>query len=1011
MKRCILIISSKVVLATVILQVLNPPSSDGHDEHLHVSMTESAFQSSDGVSAFLIDNYGSENVPFKTTPALFANPAPFNRALSFSPLDWTKQGSYWEDMTLYNGYTMRCVDHFYTVVPGRTPGEVIGLTDASEPWYAFGFILPGNIENSFIWASQNGTLGPLLLLPLSVTGPNSETWQNARDYEYAALTSTAKATRDENMAHTLYALGHVLHLNQDLSQPDHVRNDNHNIPEHRHIENYGADHYKKNPQWFNLQPHGWLYWQTNGFTKLLDFWDRGLYAGNASALNNDAAGTGKLGLAEFSNGNFLGEDALYKEYFKTADVHYFPFPSLQTGTDFPSVRAHLATGTATSYLKDGRSISRIKISKIADGIPITYHSFLNYLGAVFPRHGGAITRVASTINDTNVLQEYHSVLIPKAVEYSAGILDYFFRGQFGINVSNISGSTYSLQITNNSGQDLTNGAFHLFYDNSSGARAELTGLAFSSGYSGVLASGGAINASFTAPTGATRYTLVYQGTIGTTGSAALDPVDDGIAIATKAFTITPPQCVLAVDNIPGPPSDYDDFAGIYTTTTADFVVPAPGATVQVAVNSAAGVIPGEGDIISGAGEFEIVGFTTSPDPETITFKNKSLVSNVAAGTTVPSGTAIQFREDLEPWKAVYVPSVNRIFVNASWDTILVIRPDNMILESFFHVSNLIDDYAPSLAYAADVDRLYLISSYGGVYVVNPHTHTVDTVISKPANYQINAYDGFYDPVNHRVGFAYRDLGVGGNLLLINTSDNSIAADITDVSDIAAEYSAVDDRVYAANGTTVSVYSGAGLSFVTSLQASGRVLLLRHATVTGEIYGYGPNGGFYIDPLGSSTNATTADFTAPAIGANVTVTLADTSGMIVGQPVSINAVGWTIAAVDSGTQFEAKNLSVTPGTVITTGAVVTWGGPKYTDLPMVTSVGGLFYSTNYQKVVFTGGTHSDTKLFNPISKLVECTVPNTQQDDLIWGCEGTDGKLFVPYQQTAFPFAGGVYVIH
>jgi hypothetical protein len=463
----------------------------------------------------------------------------------FAPITWLVQGSYFEDEQTYGALSvlLRPTDHFYTVEPDRVPGRVIGLTDASEPFFMGYILIPDGITNSFAWASQIGIQGPLSQqtrrdetgessVVLAQVGTNLYNWPFSRQYEFAALTNSIHAARNKNLALMLYSLGHVLHLNQDLSQPDHVRNDNHFSK--AWIEDFGLRNYTHNAQWFSLPPNattGWTNWQAQGFTNLLSYWDRGLFInGNAGGLIDDAAGTvgRKLGLAEFSNGNFLGEDAIYAEYFDSSDLHYFPYPSLQTGTTFPAIRPHLTTGGRTLYLKNGTPIRRIYLDKTGDGIAFSNHSVLNYLGAYFPgrdwSHG--IAEVASTINDGNVLQSYHSRLIPKAVEYSTGILDYFFRGTLGVGFN----ESFGIAITNTSTQDFRGGAFHLFCDDPNGIRTEVTGAGFSPNYPGTLLAGQKITASFNPPSDTANCVVVFQGSIGNT-----DPVDSNIAIAAKKF--------------------------------------------------------------------------------------------------------------------------------------------------------------------------------------------------------------------------------------------------------------------------------------------------------------------------------------------------------------------------------------------------------------------------------------------------------------------------------------------
>lgn len=336
------------------------------------------------------------------------------------------------------------------------------------------------------------------------------------------------------MAHMLFALGRIIHLNQDLSQPDHVRNDEHLIPWHRWIENFGVEIYFHEPNAFPLEPRGWPSWQSNGFSKILDFWDRGHYAGNASALDAEANGGEKLGLAEFCNGNFLGEDATYAEFFSPGSLHYFPLPSL-TNTTQPQINPNNLAGTIidTVSLANHKQGDRVYISKTSAGTNIVHHSALHYFAVLHPpKIESPPMAVALTINDTNVLQEYHAILIPKAIEYSAGILDYFFRGSLAISTPSYTcgadAPTYSMQVTNTSSQDLQGGSFHIFYDDDSSNRTELD---ITTTYTGALPTNGSITVTFTAPDDeTTNYILAYQGTIGATNSVPLDPVDADIGV-------------------------------------------------------------------------------------------------------------------------------------------------------------------------------------------------------------------------------------------------------------------------------------------------------------------------------------------------------------------------------------------------------------------------------------------------------------------------------------------------
>ena len=520
--------------------MLTPILCRGHNWNVHEKIAYSAFQSSDGLNTFLNENLKSTNL----TDYLA------DHTEGRSAGDWLCSGSIMEDEQYYKicgkQFALRVMNHFYDVVPVRTPGQVIGLDDASEPCYNFVGWLPGQMTNSFVWATKD-IPGPEAFG--TQVGTNFYNWRWARYSEFAALTNTSQTARNANMAWLLCSLGHVIHLNQDTTSPDHVRDDNHFTI--HYFEDYGMNNCTNNPQWFAPPAnHGWAYWQSQGFSQLLDFWDRNLYKNNSSAaLIAEAVGTTNLGLAEFCNGNFLGENALYKECADSPN-HVFPFPSLASTTYSNKMASHLVSGVRPVFLNNGDLVNRIYLDKKQDGIIVSNHCVLDYLGVAtgvsqFGPFGlvsvpaPRIQCVSVSIHDNNVLQAYHNILIPKAVEYSAGILDYFFRGTMdvGLNLDTNVGP-YTVTNLNTSGQDFFGGAFYLFGE-TSGIRT----LIVSSNWSEyTLSNGGSMTMTFTdPPPPGTRFISVYQGTIGMANGTALDPVETNIAIAVGRPWIEKPK--------------------------------------------------------------------------------------------------------------------------------------------------------------------------------------------------------------------------------------------------------------------------------------------------------------------------------------------------------------------------------------------------------------------------------------------------------------------------------------
>jgi hypothetical protein len=140
-----------------------------------------------------------------------------------SPDDATRSigdGSALEDNFFKDEGGFRQLNHFYDPITGR------GLSELP--------VLPNRLigQNSFTWASSfncpgvdwGGVAG---IAFRNVGKFNTWSWRNARDYQLFGLTTRERSDRHDALVNMFRSVGQVMHLLQDASQPQHVRNEQH----------------------------------------------------------------------------------------------------------------------------------------------------------------------------------------------------------------------------------------------------------------------------------------------------------------------------------------------------------------------------------------------------------------------------------------------------------------------------------------------------------------------------------------------------------------------------------------------------------------------------------------------------------------------------------------------------------------------------------------------------------------------------------------------------------------
>lgn len=268
--------------------------------------------------------------------------------------------------------------------------------------------------------------------------PNQEvggewSWQDAREYFYIALTGrdfagsdmpllpdeTEEEKRERYFADTFRAVGQLMHLVHDASVPEHTRNDIHVRPAYEgvveNIRNTTTqwNDWMNNPISFDKSildiPSG----HPSAQVPISRIIDTDLYTGNNPEVTTTFGSLQYIGIAEYTNANFFSKD--------TIDASNFPNP--QITQDTPIVE-RMITNTRTGTIYSRRYYSGYISGQ--DYLLLAVDR-LDYYRNQYPLLSVALLKIP--VLDDYVYEEYADLLIPRAIGYSAGLLDYFFRGE------------------------------------------------------------------------------------------------------------------------------------------------------------------------------------------------------------------------------------------------------------------------------------------------------------------------------------------------------------------------------------------------------------------------------------------------------------------------------------------------------------------------------------------------------------------------------------------------------
>ena len=182
---------------------------------------------------------------------------------------------------------------------------------------------------------------------------------------------------------------------------------------------------------------------------------------------NNLATSLTVGLAEYTNANFFSGDTIFAaEKYSTGDRHYFPYPR-KSSTDLQAYVAQIKP-LLTQIAEDGIEDKGTWIKKEGDGEKIDHFVRTSrWTGKIYKTFGEGSLFYSSFYRDDECHKDYSSKLIPRSVGYSAGLLNYFFRGDIDMIPDDAISSGYV--IVNNTDENMS-GIFELWYDNKNDQR-------------------------------------------------------------------------------------------------------------------------------------------------------------------------------------------------------------------------------------------------------------------------------------------------------------------------------------------------------------------------------------------------------------------------------------------------------------------------------------------------------------------------------------------------------------
>ncbi len=307
----------------------------------------------------------------------------------------------------------------------------------------------GILFTSPTWALEDRSGVPL----------QSYSFKDARENLHRALTAKDERERTKYFGLTFETIGRVIHHVQDMAQPQHVRLDHHLKLSDKYSESAIEDRSRYERYTDERKDDSQLYGDRRPitFARARDYW---------------VTGKGE-GMAEFTNHNFVSKDTNFLMLNGQATQRTrYALPAPDGQVEVASIQQLFAEkgkavpealetecskggqdctitfyGTTVSDRKSGETSPNARASSLSifDQDLQVYGKTILYRD---PDTGEeSLSDRLFSLNEFN-FDAAHQFLIPRAVAYSAGLIDYFFRGRLAAEDASFSETGITLRVKN-----------------------------------------------------------------------------------------------------------------------------------------------------------------------------------------------------------------------------------------------------------------------------------------------------------------------------------------------------------------------------------------------------------------------------------------------------------------------------------------------------------------------------------------------------------------------------------